>query len=116
MTAAKLRELEAKATGGRWITVLQAWSNSIETDDESACLKNNEVAPEVRCIPDNELICYLRNHAQDFIKLMEAAEEAATALNMGLGQQEAEYEQAVTQAVKSRDMLTEALATFKEKS
>ena len=43
--------------------------------------------------------------------LREAANEALVALNMGLGQHKAEYEQAIAQAVKARDMLSAALVS-----
>lgn len=52
----------------------------------------------------------LRNHADAILGLVRAAEDALLALNMGLGQVEAEYEDAVTQAIKARDATTQALA------
>jgi hypothetical protein len=47
--------------------------------------------------------------------LLAAANEALTALNMGLGQQDAEYDDAVKQAIKARDMLVDALRAEAEK-
>ena len=87
MTAAKLRELEAKATEGSW-----------------------RVLDSVNPIGDMELVCYLRNHTQDFIRLIEAAEHmlkmydapdsAGSSLNYYASLQD----------------LRQALAAFKEKS
>lgn len=57
MTAAKLKELEAKATDGPWCGRLL-----IEITEA-----------------DSDLCDYLRNHAQDFIKLIEAAENVVAA-------------------------------------
>ena len=79
MTAAKLRELEAKATEGTWYV-----DECKQPDGHAlACLGNVFIdtnAPKVNGTrykepkDDAELIAYLRNHAQDFIKLIEAAE------------------------------------------
>lgn len=56
------------------------------------------------------LICFLVNHADALEELVRAAEDALLALNMGLGQTEAQYEDAVKQAIKARDAITQALA------
>jgi len=118
MTAAKLKELVAKATEGPWVESGGNVKTKAHFSKWGKSYLEEGMVSKLVCVQphDAELIAYLRNHCSDFIRLMEAAEEAAIALNMGLGQQEAKYEQAVTQAVKSRDMLTEALAAFKEKS
>lgn len=52
----------------------------------------------------------LANHADAILGLVRAAEDALLAINMGLGQAEAEYEDAVKQAIKARDDVTQALA------
>jgi hypothetical protein len=54
------------------------------------------------------LITYLRNHAQDFIRLMEAAE------NFEYSRKEYTYNHQET--IGAANKLSEALAAFKEKS
>ena len=97
MTAQTLRELEAKATEGRWNYTGQHYgdrgerfhvieANGIEVTGEFG-------GPDE---DDCKLIAYLRNHCSDFIKLIEAAEAA--------------YE------TDGDTRLWEALAPFKDKS
>ena len=52
----------------------------------------------------------IRNHADAILALVRAAEDALLALNMGLGQTDAEYEDAIKQAIKARDALTQEFA------
>ena len=117
MTAAKLRELEAKATEGPWNYTGQHYgdrgerfhvieANGIEVTGEFGGPNKD----------DCELIAYLRNHCSDFIKLMEAAEEVVKVLDSD--------DKAIVDTVwvsdgmpeTLRDRVDEALAAFKEKS
>lgn len=100
MTAAKLIELEAKATEGPWYESNSDQAglvHAVEDDFDTWVMtgrKNNR-----------ELIAYLRNHCKDFIRLMEAAEAVKRypLLRSHIGSQ-------------LDDVLEEALAAFKEKS
>ncbi len=76
MTAAKLKELEAKA--------------------------------QISIAHEMDLEVYLRNHAKDFIKLIEAAEDFQYARK--------EYTYNNQETIDAANKLTEALAAFKEKS
>jgi len=137
MTAAKLRELEAKATDGPWelgvyddmggydsmtggITV-----GPITLDGKDYGQKSCEeiyIDSYVNLTADAELIAYLRNHAQDFIKLMEAAEKGFVALDYTMGKQSEFFHNEMMQGkdphsvIKSWEGLREALAAFKEKA
>lgn len=51
-----------------------------------------------------------RETADAILGLVRAAEDALLALNMGLGQTDAGYEDAIKQAIKARDALTQELA------
>jgi hypothetical protein len=119
MISAKLKKLEAKATKGPW-----------KARPEYGCRNPEdwEVAPDIKTEigvttellrtwnyeknfnkANAELIAYLRNHAQDFIRLMEAAEEAHERWETP-NWKDAEY----TAHVMNK--LRKALAAFKEKS
>jgi|DEB3_MinimDraft_2_1074329.scaffolds.fasta_scaffold05178_7 hypothetical protein len=117
MTAAKLRELEAKATKGPWYcadwteddgpnkTTIEAHSKEVLSAGQSSIwpygIQKTCVAKTFEgCnpLPDAELIAYLRNHAQDFIKLIEAAKRHC-----------------VKRMLDDDHELRQALAAFKEK-
>jgi len=103
MTAAKLRELEAKATEGPWNVFKHFASPFPERSDICGKTRDDDVC-ENALDSNAELIAYLRKHAQDFIKLMEAAELIQGILDHP------------TKSVTVLDAakLREALAVFKE--
>ena len=76
MTAAKLIELEARATEGPW----WKWPDmpylfSGNKEQKNSYMHATRVCRIDYTPNDAELIAYLRNHCKDFIRLMEAAEE-----------------------------------------
>jgi hypothetical protein len=82
MTAAKLKELEARATEGPWkvrqmrsdcfVEGNKVQGQTIAGDYKTEILSDGDYDEKLH---DAELIAYLRNHCKDFIRLMEAAEE-----------------------------------------
>jgi len=107
MTAAKLKELEARATEGPWEIsehtadgLLSVWAPALDDDGLEDPI---EIVTD-QIIPENALlVAYLRNHAQDFIRLMEAASAVLHAPDDDAD-------------VKAYYELDNALAAFKEKS
>ena len=75
MTAAKLIELEAKATEGKWLVSHDGDYSLLYVDypQHGVKLPLAEIYSNMQ-ETDAELIAYLRNHCKDFIRLMEAAE------------------------------------------
>jgi hypothetical protein len=73
MTAAKLIELEARAIPGKW-SAAQGHVTAPETEDRCHMDINCHSGNRDDAKHNARLIAYLRNHAQDFIRLMEAAE------------------------------------------
>jgi hypothetical protein len=111
MTGAKLKELEARATEAPWKLIKHSdgqhmWGEVWATERD----EDYQVIHEQWNSYNAELVAYLRNHAQDFIRLMEAAEatlkmydapdSAGSSLNYYASLQE----------------LRQSLAAFKEKS
>ena len=106
MTAAKLRELEAKATEAPWkvrqmggecfVEGNKVQGRTIAGDYKTEVLSDGDYDEK---LGDAELIAYLRNHTQDFIKLIEAAERHC-----------------VKRMLDDDHELREALAAFKEQS
>lgn len=134
MTAAKLIELEAKATEGPWGITRKHEIGPLSKDDDQSF---GMVIPIADVFGDNkdydaELIAYLRNHAQDFIRLMEAAEKGMEAMNVWVNTYAPELcdqdEVAKARQIISdgggtlayiadiNEQLHDALAAFKEKS
>ena len=80
MTAAKLIELEAKATEGTWYVDeckqpdghALAWLGNVYLDTDAPKVNGTRYKEPK---DDADFIVELRNHAQDFIKLIEAAEQ-----------------------------------------
>jgi hypothetical protein len=116
MTAAKLEELEAKATEGPWYCgridpssaagdFSEPWSPWVYPNGPRCVTVGRSQAIHA---DDMALITYLRNHAQDFIRLMEAAE------NFEYSRKEYTYNHQET--IGAANKLSEALAAFKEKS
>jgi len=113
MTAAKLKELEAKAMDGLHVVdyanfelvaidggVYKYVASFDPNEFSNITLTDDEIAANAK------LYCYLRNHCKDFIRLMEAAELIQGILDHP------------TKSVTILDSakLREALAAFKEKS
>jgi len=105
MTAQTLRKLVAKATEGGWYVGTMdkpdgyalAWLGNVYIDTHAP--KVNGLSRYKDPADDAELIAYLRNHADDFIKLIEAAENVERYLDANRRRMPA---------------LSEALAPFKE--
>jgi hypothetical protein len=103
MTAAKLKELEAKATPGHIVVVDCRPDRDLLTLTDGIsvlCRIENRVSQRPLDSEDEanaELIAYLRNHCKDFIRLMEAAELAIN-----------------SDTTEDRVLLIKALAAFKE--
>jgi hypothetical protein len=104
MTAAKLKELEAKATPGKW-SAAQGHVTALETEDRCHMDINCHSGNRDDAKHNARLIAYLRNHCSDFIRLIEAASAVKRypLLRSHIGSQ-------------LDDALEEALAAFKEKS
>lgn len=106
MTAQTLRELEAKATEGPWATDFSDAITVKGGDGARVAIVTNlskftrRDTNEVEA--NAELIAYLRNHAKDFIRLMEAAEVMC-------GQKDGDD-------LEAEAKMLEALAAFKEQS
>ncbi len=119
MTAAKLIELEAKATEGEWYVgeidkpdgYALAWLGNVYIDTHAP--KVNGLSRYKDQKDDADFIVELRNHAQDFIKLIEAAEKIAPYTDTLICYASTADEFPLNGAVKE---FHEALAAFKEQS
>ena len=111
MTAAKLRELEVKATGGVW-EVLPC------SNGGKLLVRGNKMNKSTQMMPDAdpELIACLRNHCSDFIKLIEAAEKFIAAEDAPRVDDFVPTIESLNDRIQARDDLREAVAAFKEKS
>jgi hypothetical protein len=102
MTAAKLKELEARATPGKW-SAAQGHVTAPETEDCCHMDINCHSGNRDDAKHNARLIAYLRNHCKDFIRLMDAAENL---INSPDEDSDSKY----------YFELQSALAAFKEKS
>jgi hypothetical protein len=116
MTAAKLKELEAKAGKDKWRVLcdLDGEPRGIQFGLDGGVFMHSAMPNSAGKV---ELIAYLRNHCSDFIRLMEAAEkQLSNCACRGQGvilTSSPDYQCASCgQCVDLR----EALAAFKEKS
>jgi len=130
MTTAKLIELEAKATDEPWGVGMRngANANSVYSytgtdshDDPTICSvyginmhRNKDEVKDCAGYPNAELIAYLRNHAQDFIRLLEAAEYFANEYQ--IAEDAGELQHWPENEAEKCKAVFDALAAFKEKS
>lgn len=117
-----LESLMERATKRPWSLCEHSWSDTsiIGSGNRKVCTmsiadiatEDTQELEEKWMAADAELIALLANHAPAIARLVRAAEDALLAINMGLGQTDAEYEDAVKQAIKARDAVTQALAAL----
>jgi hypothetical protein len=108
MISAKLKELVAKATDGPHVVddanfelvAIDGDAYKYVSSFDPRAFSDTELTGE-EIAANAKLYCYLRNHAQDFIRLMEAAEQ----IKANAGRPEIVY-----------TLAKEALAAFEEKS
>ena len=117
MTAAKLKELVARATDG---LIHEGFSNEIVAQDTGQTYKvthvckssNGEIIAWFKDHKSAKLYIHLRNHAQDFIRLMEAAEYWAK--EYSIAEDSGELQHWPTREIAAAKATYEALAAFKE--